>query len=52
MPIQGKTKLPNLYGPKMGSFGFVLPAVERASELPKPNFNPVFITDSMMTGQI
>ena len=30
----------------MGSFGFVLPAVERASELSKPNFNPVFITDS------
>jgi hypothetical protein len=46
MPVQGKTKLPNLYGPKMGSFGFVLPAVERASELPKLNFNPVFITNS------
>jgi hypothetical protein len=30
----------------MGSFGFVLPAVERASELPKTDFKPVFITNS------
>lgn len=29
----------------MALFGFVLPAVERVSELLKTNFNPVFITD-------
>jgi hypothetical protein len=31
---------------KMALLGFVLAAVERASELPKTDFKPVFITDS------
>jgi len=31
---------------KMALFGFVLPAVERAPELPKADYKRVFITDS------
>jgi hypothetical protein len=45
-PSAGQNQVTQSLTAKMGSFGFALPAVERASELPKSDFKPIFIIDS------